>query len=127
MDNTTRNLFNEVFNNLNYIGLNPVDIIEDYNLRGGRQLAIYFKFNNFTPFDSPQEQISKICDPFYDNLANSPYIRHIKHSHQKEIQTLKEEIKRLQELNMNLSEGISNGAEYLEMHCDGVKEVKVEG
>jgi len=28
---------------------------------------------------------------------------------------------------MNLSEGISNGAEYLEMHCDGVKEVKVEG
>lgn len=118
------NFKNEVFNHLGYLGLKPDDMLEDYNLRGGRQIGIYFIFGQFSQFDSPQEQISKVCDPFYENLANSPYIRHIKDSHQKEVSSLKEEIKRLQEANMKLSEGISDGVEYLEMHCDGVKVVK---
>lgn len=124
MGNNFRNLVIEVINNLNYIGLQPIDVLENYDIRGGKQIGIYFKCDNINQFDNPQEAISKICDPFFDNLANSPYIRHIKDSHQKEVSSLKEEIKRLQEANMKLSEGISDGVEYLEMHCDGVKVVK---
>lgn len=108
---------------LEQIGLKDATMYMDQDFRGGRTFTVLFR-ENVTMFDNPRDAITKICEPFYENLANSPYIARIEARHQEEMQDLKEEVKRLQEANTKLSEGLSNGTEYLEMHCDGVKVVK---
>lgn len=58
--------------------------------------------------------VNELKKEFTQGIENSQYIADIQSKHLNTIQTLEEEIKRLNELNMKLTEAFTNGLEYLD-------------
>lgn len=112
-----------ILQRLKYLGLTNLNMFQYYQEYPTYKIGFVHEFNpvNLT---YPETLVDEITKSVFEAIENSPFIADLRVSYQKEIQTLKEEIQRLQELNMNLSEGITNGIEYLELHADGVKAVK---
>lgn len=65
-------------------------------------------------FPDPKKDMDNFIESLKESLENSNYYKYLKEQHNKEIQELKDEIAKLQEQNHNLSEHLSNGAEFLE-------------
>lgn len=63
---------------------------------------------------APQYIFENILLPLEESIMDSGLILALKESHDKEIQTLKEQIERLEKQNMELSEAFTNGLEMLD-------------
>ena len=72
------------------------------------------ELDHFLLRNQPNISILDICNHLYEDLENSKFVADIRASYEKETQSLKDQIETLQKTNMELSEALTNGIEYLE-------------
>lgn len=75
--------------------------------------------------DKLPELFAEFIDPIKEGIENSPHIASLKARHASECNDLREQIKRLEEQNMKLTEAFTNGMEYLDQISDNNPEKEV--
>lgn len=97
---------------LDYLGLDLVEISQSAALY--HEVFLVFKHTRDHKLIKPDEQIKDVLEPIFDSIKNSDYIRDIRKDYEKQIEKLTQENEDLIKTNAELSEGLSNGMEYLE-------------
>ena len=101
--------------NMDYLGFKDIEIYESRDTVG---VGVFFSTRKYIQphvlAKNPGMAIKEVCGQLFEDLHNSQYIADLKASHEKEMQSYKDQIETLQKTNMELSEAFTNGLEYLE-------------
>lgn len=109
-------LIPEFRHHLDYLGLELIEMSQGFREdHFNYELYLLMKQScHPRKLDKPHDLLKDVLEPLFHSIKNSKYIKDVRADYEKRIAELENEVQTLQKTNENLSEGLTNGAEFLD-------------